>query len=806
MQLLNKKGQTELVFMLLGLIAFVIIALISVSSVENKIELVGETSINAISAFEASERLYYYLDSSVELAAKSAISDVYGNAGVVSQVYKGRVEGSRCGSLVYPFFNNGTNVSLCFPKSEFVLGNNFKSEFSKLLAKYEPVKLDASNFEIYQTSKEAGVSIKVVALNDIEIPVYTFPESYYAMEDKTASGTDPVLGTYALNEDGYYEAFGLTSFERKAGKVERIIIHDSFTYNVGELYQELSSGYRNFNYVIERDGKIFLFSPEDKRTSASDCSKELNNKCKLESVDDSAINVALISCNHWEEDCETNLCYIGLGNVPNVEMCWDQYTDAQLASMKKLIADVASRNPDFEISSISVLGVKDVDGYQSDPSPHFSDKKPGIILDALKLLEEKGTVKKEPTQSPTGNVAGLPSGLENARPTFTNIKTTAYFTTSIDDKPSQTWYSGSGSCGAPLYYCCKPFNERGFFEEVKCQGSGWAYGNVYHTSTIKQTREASKPLEGYTNGKTSTGLDPVAKRTVAVNPVKGTPCYIPYGTKMYIYWGEGNPWNGYYVAEDTGGAFKGACKMDIYAGVGKAAVDEATKYVSGKYPKIYVLDDSFELPDPDFSTSPSYVPSVSGTYRISYSHEVFIPGVNKLFSGTQGFVEDVVDCSVATDKPACVADALSKSQQKFGIDVSTSCSVPDDDLFVEDVKGIVSGLASCSSSLQEACVCNISYSGDNRTFNFSSNRMSPDIIDDYYDKLPFEFVVPSSGYFEINAVNGGVLNFVKDAEGKFLYDAAYSGQLDVCVPEETTYLLCSEIPSAEGQLRFALRI
>jgi 3D (Asp-Asp-Asp) domain-containing protein len=167
--------------------------------------------------------------------------------------------------------------------------------------------------------------------------------------------------------------------------------------------------------------------------------------------------------------------------------------------------------------------------------------------------------------------------------TFT-IHTTAYYVT---DCGGREWDSGESytGTGSALKYCQIPNGRRGFYQDVKCQGTGYCDGKFYAAGTITRTQSTSPTVSG---AKTASGTIAKAKRTIAVNNDKGTECYIPYGTKVRMDFGAGNPWNGEYVAEDTGGAING-CRIDVYAGEGKAALDEAMKWVSGKEAQVTVI-------------------------------------------------------------------------------------------------------------------------------------------------------------------------------------------------------------------------
>jgi len=208
--------------------------------------------------------------------------------------------------------------------------------------------------------------------------------------------------------------------------------------------------------------------------------------------------------------------------------------------------------------------------------------------------------------------------LRNHEPVFENIITTVYHTVQSND--FQEWTTNAANqydTTTNLGWCVIPQSQRGFYEDIKCQGSGVHQGRVYQHNTIQTNPEQSQPIEEkYTTGRTATQTNPKTKWTIAVNNQPNTPCYIPYGTLLYIEFEPGNPWNGLYRAEDTGSAFRGECKIDIYAGVGLQASKEAEQHVSGKTPKIYVLEPNVD--NPPQSLSPT---QLAETYKIMTQQE-----------------------------------------------------------------------------------------------------------------------------------------------------------------------------------------
>ena len=328
-----------------------------------------------------------------------------------------------------------------------------------------------------------------------------------------------------------------------------------------------------------------------------------------------------------------------------------------------------------------------------------------MIIIAIALLIAASLVSDNPI---TGRVTY--SDLEDVNPTFTNIEATVYFTPEYPDD-FEGWCSPVSEAGCfettsqiidqyrssrnvrtcvedrRAGWCCIPEQHRGFFEEIMCQGSGVYDGRVYHFEDIATTPQDSVALQGYERGITATQTDPEPKRTVAVNPEAGTDCYIEYGTHMYIYFGENNPWNGVYIAEDTGSAFAGECKIDIYAGVGRAAMEEARQYIT-RYPEIYLLDEE-GIPKPPVPARVGDVSSVSGGLSAEYGYEYESVEFIDFFNSVKGFAEGVIGTCEGEDfnaKPTCANNYASEALGQHGLEVEMSCR-PEEfpEVTVEDI-------------------------------------------------------------------------------------------------------------------------
>jgi 3D (Asp-Asp-Asp) domain-containing protein len=169
-------------------------------------------------------------------------------------------------------------------------------------------------------------------------------------------------------------------------------------------------------------------------------------------------------------------------------------------------------------------------------------------------------------QGPKTGAAGVKMGI---------TEVTMYYTADCADYPGK-WSTTNGRYPGSYENCKVP--TKGFFEEVKCEGSGYCNGNYYSYNTIGITEALSQPTGS--EPKTASGTVPQAHRTIAVNTKPGTPCYVPLGSRVELDFGTGNPWNGEYVAEDVGSAIRN-CHIDVYVGKGKSALGGAKVPSSG---------------------------------------------------------------------------------------------------------------------------------------------------------------------------------------------------------------------------------
>jgi 3D (Asp-Asp-Asp) domain-containing protein len=286
----------------------------------------------------------------------------------------------------------------------------------------------------------------------------------------------------------------------------------------------------------------------------------------------------------------------------------------------------------------------------------------------------------------TGNV------VQQTIPTYDNVKVTHYYA------PSETdfiqWHNPDYGIGKDsLYYCEIPENKRGFYEEVKCQGSGVGTDNkIYKYDTIKQTKEESVATDKVL---TATGTEATPHRTIAV-----APGMIPYGSKVYVKFKDcQNPeccqkWEGEYTAEDTGQAMTDDWKkkvphIDLYTGVGKASLQEAACLPD--YAELYVAGMPIHGSAGIYAVRPSFETTVD--YDFS-DYDRIKQGIEKL--------NQTCITAGADDIEGCIKENIKKVSSSTGLSWSLgSCDTGEKALFYS----FVEAYTQCYFSIDNDCYC-----------------------------------------------------------------------------------------------------
>ncbi|MBT6774818.1 3D domain-containing protein [Candidatus Woesearchaeota archaeon] len=199
---------------------------------------------------------------------------------------------------------------------------------------------------------------------------------------------------------------------------------------------------------------------------------------------------------------------------------------------------------------------------------------------------------------PKGNI-NLPKPITNPTYNYGFTEMTNYFTSRCEDY--KCWSGLEAACNSTRK-ACDSHRRDVFCGGVRMEGSGIcecdgdlkAYSHNDFNSKGTKTKnkcDGGEIVNKHYRGTAATGTSIFEHRTIAVNPK-----FIPYGSLVFIDWpnvpndpnrkGKAKElFGGWYIAEDTGGAFKKLPKIDVYTGVGHEARDLGMRVITRRFPK-----------------------------------------------------------------------------------------------------------------------------------------------------------------------------------------------------------------------------
>ncbi len=193
----------------------------------------------------------------------------------------------------------------------------------------------------------------------------------------------------------------------------------------------------------------------------------------------------------------------------------------------------------------------------------------GVVKDVIDYVSVDRKQRIKDIQS--GKFTQLKGGKPTGDPTWKDVFITVYYTAYEPDFSKWTTTNNPDLTGTEA---CKLKGEKGFYEAVRCEGSGITKDGLVCSAGQKFMKDRIQPTlkASIANGacRQPKNKDDRGSTSIAVNRVPGTVGYIEYGSAVYIDFGDGHSETGWYIAEDTGSLFNGKAKIDIYGGVGKA--------------------------------------------------------------------------------------------------------------------------------------------------------------------------------------------------------------------------------------------
>ncbi len=522
-------------------------------------ESIGPYQSALLNTYEEGEKALRYLEVSAELSAENAVKDLYEEEGSFS---------TECGEYSSPLWS--TEEKTCFPDAPPFFEKRFNYWMGLYLERY---LYDLSTD--YSLIREKGNYVAVPS-QKIEIPILKTGgrdlEKYYDSDALKSRGLE-TGSCKSLESKGYKD----TSYYKK-------------TY--GSTKEEVKKQLSEVEFV---DGETV--SVHNKMAPALKCVKKEIESCK-EGREYSFNRIGTFNWRPMRGSQKMSRHSFGIALDINPDS--NPYCPPNKKKCKTesgLDTDI----PECVVDSFKKYGFVWGGDWEDSKDPmHF------VWLADPEKMREKFSIGGSRKSFEGGKEAWeeFQEFKGKTKSTF-KVKTTNYFLPFCKEKFEKNigWYTGAmeKKCDKGKWYRCAPADERGFYEEVKLQGSGICEGKTYTYKTItKDKYEKPKKNSPPTTAKKTV---PTPHRTIAVNNQKGSKCYIPYGSKVFINLGKNNPWTGWYIAEDTGGAFGGECKIDIFVGKGNEKEKKARKYVNQNNVDVYVFPKEFDTSQLEYAPS-----------------------------------------------------------------------------------------------------------------------------------------------------------------------------------------------------------
>lgn len=214
-------------------------------------------------------------------------------------------------------------------------------------------------------------------------------ESESIVDDTTASPpetnepetTDPKNIYSKLAKEYFLLPFENYSWEKEFD-TEYVLIH--FTSNVvadrnnphdlAAAKKIFEDGFVSSHYIIDRDGKIYCFIPENRSAWHAGVGTYANDEKYTNKMNKYSIGIEMLAIGSYD-DMKTYLSYEEYQTIKKEDI---GYTDAQYESLKALLSDICERN-NISYDREHIIGHEEYSSRKSDP---------GELFDWSRLFEE----------------------------------------------------------------------------------------------------------------------------------------------------------------------------------------------------------------------------------------------------------------------------------------------------------------------------------------------------------------------------------------------------------------------------------
>ncbi|MBI1934891.1 N-acetylmuramoyl-L-alanine amidase [Candidatus Woesearchaeota archaeon] len=339
---------------------------------------IGDHDFYLINAANEGEKALLYIQQSAKNSLQQSIYDLAKNGGVleIEDDHNSIIQKHECGKfkdayVLYRLKKTKDDYEEISCMETTSINDNLKYLFNEDLNQYlsnYPEALPISNYD-YEVKN--GIEITGKAKSPLIFKILKEAGATGALVyDKTTS-TEPIATGYIgpkTTKPGIpvSDKYKLPAPERRRGvAVDRIILHHTGDDAAYKTYNALKARRLSVHYIIDnRDGTIYYVVDESKSAQHAGV---YNSR---------SIGIEIVNTAHKDMN----------------------FTDAQYASIKSLINDIAKRWPSITIDNIHVISHYQVpnNGGKWDPSPNFDWERIGLPPGHITLAD----LGKKPDQDP----------------------------------------------------------------------------------------------------------------------------------------------------------------------------------------------------------------------------------------------------------------------------------------------------------------------------------------------------------------------------------------------------------------------
>lgn len=272
-------------------------------------------------------------------------------------------------------------ASALYPDVQFLMVNATDGVNETVEKATEFVDEMGFGFDIYfDTKKEAVYSYAVSS----------FPQTYFINAegeivakgsgmldyDKLVRGIEMIydkITVSPLAEENFLNPLEDYSWEREYAP-EYVMLHFTSNvvanrenpYNIGEVRKIFEDNGLSINYIIDRDGKIFCYMPEDRVAWHAGRGEWKNDEKYTNAMNKYSIGIELLAVGSKSDMSQ----YLSSSEYDALDSSLIGFTDAQYESLKTLLSDVCQRNH-IPLDREHIIGHDEYNPTKNDPGEKF---------------------------------------------------------------------------------------------------------------------------------------------------------------------------------------------------------------------------------------------------------------------------------------------------------------------------------------------------------------------------------------------------------------------------------------------------